>query len=175
VVCSDSLFLRVCTAWQPFCKKNKTLRHTQTASQSQQRLNTAWRSAATSWRMSAQLLQETFRTWLYQHGPQPPLETNLPPLIICASAGGLRSELHGVTVGGLETETFKLCTGDPNPKVTVLPILSPGGVVFCAACARWKACYPLWLSFWTTFNIPSFFAQYSCNTILFTETDHYKN
>ncbi len=97
------------------------------------------------------------------------------PLIICASAGGLRSALHGVTVGGLETETFKLCTGDPNSKVTALPIVSFGGVVFWAACAKWKAFFPLWLSFRTTFNIPNFFAQYSCNTIFFTETDQYKN
>ncbi len=44
-----------------------------------------------------------------------------------------------------------------------------------AAYASWKAFYPLWLSFWTTFNVPNFFAQYSCNTIFFTETDQYKN
>jgi hypothetical protein len=46
------------------------------------------------------------------------------------------------TVGGLETETCKHCTGDSPFKDTVLLIVSYDRVVSWAACASWKACYP---------------------------------
>ncbi len=46
------------------------------------------------------------------------------------------------TVGGLETETFKLCTGDPTSKDTALPTVSSDRVVSWAAYASWKAFYP---------------------------------
>jgi hypothetical protein len=46
-----------------------------------------------------------------------------------------------LTVGGLETETFKLCTEDPNFKNTALLIVSSHRVVSWAAYASWKACY----------------------------------
>jgi hypothetical protein len=51
------------------------------------------------------------------------------------------TDLWSPTVGDLETETFKLCTGDPNSKDTALPIVSSDRVVSWAAYASWKACY----------------------------------
>ncbi len=46
------------------------------------------------------------------------------------------------TVGGLETETCKHCTGDSPFKDTILLIVFSDRVVSWAACASWKACYP---------------------------------
>jgi hypothetical protein len=46
------------------------------------------------------------------------------------------------TVGGLETETCKHCTGDSPFKDTVLLIVSPERVVSWAACASWNTRYP---------------------------------
>jgi hypothetical protein len=48
----------------------------------------------------------------------------------------------GPTVGGLETETCKHCTGDSPFKDTVLLIVSSERVVSWAACASWNTCYP---------------------------------
>jgi hypothetical protein len=62
----------------------------------------------------------------------------------------------------------------PNSKDPALPIVSSDRVVSWAAFAVWKDCNPLWLSFWTPFDKQNFVAQYSCNTICFTETDQYK-
>ncbi len=45
------------------------------------------------------------------------------------------------TVGGLETETFKLCIEDPTSKDTALPTVSSDRVVSWAAYASWKAFY----------------------------------
>ncbi len=50
--------------------------------------------------------------------------------------------LSGLTVGGLETETCKHCTGDSSFKDTILLIVSSDRLVSWAACASWKACYP---------------------------------
>jgi hypothetical protein len=50
--------------------------------------------------------------------------------------------LQDNTVGGLETETRKHCTGDSPFKDTVLLIVSADRVVSWAACASWNACYP---------------------------------
>ncbi len=87
------------------------------------------------------------------------------------------SQSAGYTVGGLETETCRHCTGNHPSKVTALPIVSSHGVVSWAACASWKACYPFWFSSWTTFNISQFFALYSTAAVQFAfrEMCHYKN
>jgi hypothetical protein len=46
------------------------------------------------------------------------------------------------TVGGLESETCKHCTGNCPSKDTALPTVFSDRVASWAACAIWKASYP---------------------------------